>query len=115
MANRTRNIEYKIFVNEEEHRLINEKMKKLNMTNRSAYARKMLCDGMIVNTDYTPIKELSMQIAKVGNNVNQIARQVNAMQNVSKEELLEIKSLMNTISTHQQKTLKVLMQGMKQK
>lgn len=113
MAIRTRAIEYKIYVNDREDELIKERMEKTNISNKSDYARKMMIDGLIINTDYSPVKELAMQISKVGNNINQIARQVNQMKNISKDEIDELKEMLNIISSHQSKTLKALMKGMK--
>ena len=77
MANRKRDIQKKLFVNEEEDKIIKEKMKQLGTDNFGAYARKMLIDGYVVKTDYTTIKNLIKEINKIGVNINQIAKRTN--------------------------------------
>lgn len=56
MVNRKRDIQKFFRVNEEEDKMIKEKMKQLGTDNFGAYARKMLIDGYVVKTDYTTIK-----------------------------------------------------------
>jgi len=46
MPNRQRKIQLKLFVSEEKVNLINEKMSQIGTNNFSAYARKMLIDGL---------------------------------------------------------------------
>ena len=53
MANRTRKIVLRVPVTPEERKLIEQKMALLHTKNFSAYARKMLIDGYIVNMDTT--------------------------------------------------------------
>ena len=43
----------RLAVNEEEKKLIEEKMKILGTHNVGAYARKMLIDGYIIKVDYS--------------------------------------------------------------
>ena len=51
MANRKRKIVLRVPVTAEEQALIQQKMALLHTANFSAYARKMLIDGYIVNVD----------------------------------------------------------------
>ena len=66
MVNRKRDIQKFFRVNEEEDKMIKEKMKQLGTDNFGAYARKMLIDGYVVKTDYTTIKNLIKEINKIG-------------------------------------------------
>lgn len=91
MANRKRDIQKKLFVNEEEDKIIKEKMKQLGTDNFGAYARKMLIDGYIVKTDYTEIKNLSKEINKIGVNINQIAKRTNETNRIYEEDIKELK------------------------
>ena len=77
MVNRKRDIQKFFRVNEEEDKMIKEKMKQLGTDNFGAYARKMLIDGYVVKTDYTTIKNLIKEINKIGVNINQIAKRTN--------------------------------------
>ena len=78
MANRTRNIVLRVPVTPEERALIQQKMAQLHTKNFSAYARKMLIDGYIVHMDTSDIRAQTAELQKIGVNINQIARSVNA-------------------------------------
>ena len=97
MANRTRKIVLRVPVTPEERELIEQKMALLHTKNFSAYARKMLIDGYIVNMDTTDIRAQTAEIQKIGVNVNQIARRVNSTGSVYQEDIDEIKGVLNEI------------------
>ena len=65
--------------------------------NFSAYARKMLIDGYIIQVDYTNIKEMTAEIQKIGVNINQIARRVNTMGTVYDADIQELKERLTEI------------------
>ena len=72
-------------------------MKKAGISNKSAYIRKMILDGMIINTDLTILKNLSYEINKVGVNVNQIAKLLNEMYGIKKEDVEELKNMLRSL------------------
>lgn len=91
MNGRKRTIQVKFYVTEEERKLIEEKMKLVPTSNMAAYLRKIAIDGYIIQVDHTDIKAMTAEIQKIGVNVNQIARRVNATGNAYKEDIEEIK------------------------
>ena len=91
MANRKRSISKQFFVNEEEEKMINEKMQQLGTKNFGAYARKMLIDGYVIKTDYTTIKNLIKEVNKIGVNINQVAKKVNETNRIYDEDIKELK------------------------
>ena len=97
MANRTRPLILRVPVNEQERELIEQKMKLIPTKNFVAYARKMLIDGYIIQIDHSDIKAMTAEIQKIGVNVNQIARRVNATGSVYQEDIDEIKGVLNEI------------------
>jgi hypothetical protein len=97
MANRKRNIVLRVPVTAEERALIKQKMKLLHTGNFSAYARKMLVDGYIINIDYSDIKAQTAEIQKIGVNVNQIAKRINATGTVYAQDIEDIKGALNEI------------------
>lgn len=99
MAERKRAIQLKFYVTEQEHTLIEEKMKLLQTDNLGAYLRKMAIDGYIIQLDYTAVKEQTAEIQKVGVNVNQIAKRVNSTGNAYKEDLFPLMR-QNALSEH---------------
>ena len=80
MANRTRDIQVKFRVTQEELDFITLKMQQLGTQNREAYLRKMAIDGLVVKLDIPQLKEMIHLLRKAGNNINQIAKQVNTTQ-----------------------------------
>ena len=78
MANRKRKFVLRVPVTPEERALIQQKMAQLGTKNFSAYARKMLIDGYIVHIDTDPVRAQTAELQKIGVNINQIARSVNA-------------------------------------
>ena len=97
MANRTRGVPVQIYLTANEKALIDQKMKLLHTRNFSAYARKMLIDGYIVNVDYADIKAQTAEIQKIGVNVNQIAKRINATGTVYAQDIEDIKGALAEI------------------
>jgi alkyl hydroperoxide reductase subunit AhpC len=84
-------------VTEDEQRLIAEKMKLLHTKNLAGYLRKMAIDGHIIVVDHSDIKAMTAEIQKIGVNVNQIARRVNATGDVYAADIAEIKGALAEI------------------
>ena len=84
-------------VTPEEWELIEQKMVLLHTRNFSAYARKMLIDGYIVNMDPTDIQVQTAEIQKIGANVNQIAKRLNSMGPVYAHDIEDIKGALAQI------------------
>ncbi len=97
MANRQRNIQLKIWVNEEERNLIEQKMAQLPTSQLGAYIRKMAIDGYIIYTDIKNIKQYIGELQTIGKNINQIAKRVNSTTNIYKEDIEEIKARLDEI------------------
>ena len=64
-------------VTEEEARIIDEKMKQLEIRNMSAFLRAMVLNGYVLKLDLPQLREMIRLLANLTNNVNQIARRVN--------------------------------------
>ena len=97
MANRTRPIIIRFAVSEYERELIENKMAIMKTHNMGAYLRKMAIDGYIIQIDHSDIKAMTAEIQKIGVNVNQIARRVNATGNAYQEDIEEIKGVLAEI------------------
>ena len=91
MNGRKRTVQIKFRVTEAERDLILEKMKLVPTRNMAAYLRKIAIDGYIIQIDHADIKAMTAEIQKIGVNVNQIARRVNATGNAYQEDIEEIK------------------------
>ena len=97
MANRQRNIQLKIWVSEEERKLIEQKMSLVPTTQIGAYLRKMAIDGYIIHTDIANIKKYIQELQTIGRNINQIARRVNTTNSIYEEDIAEIKTRLEEI------------------
>lgn len=97
MPNRKRNIQMKFYVTEDEKKLIEEKMKLLPTQRYDAYLRKMAIDGYNIYTDTANIKEFTSELQGIGQNLNQIAKRLNAGAPIYKADMAEIKERLDQI------------------
>lgn len=88
--NRTRRIEKKVFLSEEENRMIQTNMQKIGSHNFSLYARKMLCDGYLITRDFTYLKQTARELGRIAQNLNMIAKRANTTQNIYEDDLRDI-------------------------
>ncbi len=72
----------------EESKIIDDYARSINLT-RSEYLRKAALNTQIVvnNTDLSGIADLSYEVNKIGNNVNQIVKYIHTHKKVSMKEL----------------------------
>lgn len=105
MQNRTRNVQIKFWVTEEERNLIKQKMALLPTQRIGAYMRKMAIDGLIIYTDTTNIKEMNKELQAIGRNVNQIAKRINSTSNIYADDIAEIKERLQEIWQLQRRIL----------
>ena len=108
MQNRTRNIQIKFWVTEEERNLIKQKMALLPTQRIGAYMRKMAIDGLIIYTDTTNIKEMNKELQTIGRNINQIAKRINSTSNIYADDISEIKERLQEIWQLQRRILSSL-------
>ena len=97
MAERKRAIQLKLWVDENEKNLIEEKMKILGTRNFGAYARKMLIDGYIIKVDYSEQRKLAAEVNKIGVNINQVCKRINETGRAFGEDVSELKSKLEDI------------------
>ena len=97
MNGRKRKVQIKFYVTEEERALIEQKMKLVPTRNMAAYLCKIAIDGYIIQTDHSDIKAMTAEIQKIGVNINQIAKRVNATGSVYQEDIAEIKGVLAEI------------------
>ena len=97
MSKRKREYRFEFRATEEEKRLIYKKMHQIGFQNFGAFARKMLLSGVVVNPVIPDLDKVSIQLSRIGNNINQATRRINASAipvqrdiDILKKELLEI-------------------------
>ena len=85
--NRLRPKQIKFFVNDKEYELIRQKMAQMGTDNMSAYIRKMILDGYVVNLDLPELRELTSKMKRIANSENQIAKRVNSTGNIYEADI----------------------------
>ena len=84
----------------EEWKLVDEKVKQSGLGNFTNYARKMLLKDKITvisHFEVEAIKALTLELSRIGNNINQIAKIANSTNKVFKAEIVEIFENQNEI------------------
>jgi len=96
-------------VTADEREQIVANMTKAGMNDLSKYMRMMLIQGevnVISNFEVIAINKLLIELGRIGNNVNQIARVANSTSKVFKAELVELIEMQKTIDNHLRELLK---------
>ena len=93
-----------IHLSEDEKYILDEKTKCSNMTSRAAFIRHLILYGYVYDIDYSELQEYNAALARIGNNLNQIAKRMNATGNVYQADVNEVKELMQKI-WHTQKSM----------
>lgn len=95
--NRIRNIQVKFRVDEEEYERILKKVQLSGKRNMSSYLRYMSIAGRIINVNLDELKIASTNIGRISANINQIAKRVNATDNVYEQDIADIQNKVNDI------------------
>lgn len=95
--NRVRKRQLKFHVTEAEDKIIRKKAKGSNM-NIERFLRNSALRKIIVVYDLTNMFELSTQISRVGNNINQIAKKLNEYGEVYSDDIKYLKKVLVDIN-----------------
>ena len=98
MANRTRNIQLKICLNEEEKQIFEKKMKLTKCKTMSHFIRKSVLEGDIFVVDLQPFVDLQGLLYNATNNINQIAKRVNTTAVIYKDDIQTMKEKIDSLS-----------------
>lgn len=92
---RLRYIEKKVRLTKEEDEYIRKKVEQSPFNNFQNFARIMLITGEAKIVDYSELKKLNGQINRLGNNINQIVKLAYYFDEISNEDIQEIKQNVN--------------------
>ncbi len=104
MPKRERKIPIQIYLSEDEDYILSQKQKASGMKSKSSFLRHLILYGYVYDIDYSELREYNSALAKIGNNLNQIAKRMNATGNVYEADVKEVKELMNQV-WHIQKSM----------
>ncbi len=78
-------------VSEDELKSVNSRMEQVGIRNRSAYLRKLVLRGYVIEVDMSDFKEI-LRLTKIcSNNLNQYARRANETESIYKNDIEDIK------------------------
>jgi len=95
--NRTRKVEFKLRLTEEEAFILHKKWKESGMQSRNAFLRHLIIYGFVYDVDYSDLREYNYQLSHIGNNLNQIAERANESGQATNTDLKKAKELMEEI------------------
>ena len=104
MANRTRTNQIGFFLSDDEKKILDDKFKLSGMKSKSAFLRKMILYGFVYDVDYSYLRNYNVELGRISSNLNQIARRINSTDHIYKEDIEEVKELMNQV-WHTQKSM----------
>ena len=105
MDKRERENRFTLRLNDDELYILEQKTKAANMKDRSSFLRHLILYGYVYDIDYSELREYNAALAKIGNNLNQIAKRMNATGNVYATDVTEVKELMNKVWQSQKSML----------
>jgi len=98
MANRTRNVQLKICLNEDEKEIFKKKMKLAKCKTMSHFLRKCVLEKEIYQVDLQPFADLQGLLYNATNNLNQIAKRVNSTGVIYSNDIKDIKKQVDYLS-----------------
>ena len=103
-----REVTVKIRLSESELAMIRDKMKEYGTDNMSAFLRKMAIDGYVVKLELPELKEMTRLLSSYSNNLNQIAKRVNATGDIYSTDFDEIREHQDSLWTASEKIIRSL-------
>lgn len=97
MGKLKREYQMKFYVSEEEKKNIFRKMHQIGFKSFGSFARKMLLNGVVVNPIIPNLDKVTIQLSRIGNNINQATRRINASVNPSQRDVDILKKEMHEI------------------
>ncbi|CAK1227975.1 plasmid mobilization protein [Fructobacillus evanidus] len=88
--NRKRKIVKRVSLTEQENQVLNQRVRASQSPSFQNYALQMLLTGQVVHRDFSELKQLRFEVAKLGANVNQLARAAHVYRQVDVEVVEEM-------------------------
>ena len=97
MANRKRTNPVQFYLDDEEQYILDEKFKLSGMKSKSAFLRKLILYGYVYDVDYSYLRNYNTELGQISSSLIQIAKRLNSTGNIYKEDMDEVKELMNEV------------------
>ena len=97
MKNLERPIVVKVYLNADEKKLLDLKVKESEMVSTTAFIRHLITYGFVYSVDYEVLRDMVRQIHGAAVNINQIAHKANATDSVYREDVENLKKEIDKI------------------
>ena len=97
MANRKRTNPVQFYLDDDEQYILDEKFRLSGMKSKSAFLRKLILYGYVYDVDYSYLRNYNTELGRISSSLNQIAKRINSTGNIYKEDMDEVKELMNEV------------------
>ena len=97
MAKRTRTNRNEVYLSDDEQFILNEKFKLSGMKSKADFLRKLILYGYVYEVDYSYLRNYNTELRRISSSLNQIAKRVNSTNHLYKEDIDEVKELMNQV------------------
>ena len=97
MANRSRTNPVQFYLDDDEQYILDEKFRVSGMKSKSAFLRKLILYGYVYDVDYSYLRNYNTELGRISSSLNQIAKRLNSTGNIYKEDMDEVKELMNEV------------------
>jgi len=97
MAKRERTNSVQFYLNDDEEYILNEKFKLSGMKSKSAFLRQLILYGYVYDVDYSYLRNYNTELGRISSSLNQIAKRINSTEHLYKEDMDEVKELMNQV------------------
>ena len=97
MTNRKRTNPVQFYLDDDEQYILDEKFRLSGMKSKSAFLRKLILYGYVYDVDYSYLRNYNTELGRISSNLNQIAKRINSTGNIYKEDMDEVKELMNEV------------------
>ena len=96
-SNRFRKRQISFRVNEYEYDLIMKNYQESKAATLSSYLLDMATKGVVLNVDYSELKNVAYELNKIGTNINQIAHRVNENGEATWRDIKEVQAAFNNV------------------
>ena len=97
MANRKRTNPVQFYLDDDEQYILDEKFRVSGMKSKSAFLRKLILYGYVYDVDYSYLRNYNTELGQISSSLIQIAKRLNSTGNIYKEDMDEVKELMNEV------------------
>jgi len=91
---RERPIQKLVRFNRKELEYINKRIEQSPFNDFQNYARILLITGEVTVVDYSELERLNREVNRIGANINQIAKLAHKFEEISKEDIQELQSIL---------------------